>query len=316
MSQKPNFFKIGLFVILGLLILAGAIIFFGGGKFFEKKITVETYFDKPVEGLSVGASLEFQGVQIGNVSSIEFVFNEYDTSRQYVLVRAEIYGNRVAGKNQRRLFQSPKERLEGLKKMIQKGLRLQLASQGITGIAFLSAVYLDPDRYPPLEHDWKPEYIYIPSAPGTFAQITETIAELTQSIKSVDFKGISLDIEKLVKSLNNAVEQAKVGELSKDLRELVKNVNSTTMELDKTMKGKDVKETLANITALTGELKSTINQTNRFVLTRQYNLKMTMENIERISEDAREILDLLKKYPSWVIFGNPPPHTEVEENKK
>ena len=37
MSQKPDFFKIGLFVILALLLLAGAIILFGGGKFFVKK---------------------------------------------------------------------------------------------------------------------------------------------------------------------------------------------------------------------------------------------------------------------------------------
>ncbi len=316
MSQKPNFFKIGLFVILGLLMLAGAIILFGGGKFFERKITLETYFDQPVEGLSVGAALEFQGVQIGNVSYIGFVFNEYKTRRQYVLVRAEIYGNKVAGKNKGRLYNTDQERIEGIKKMAQKGLRLQLASQGITGIAFLNAVYLDPDRYPPLEHEWKPDYLYVPSAPGTIAQITQTIEELSQSIKSIDFKGISLDIEKLVASLNNAVEQAKVGDLSKDLRELIKSLNSTATELNTILKSKDAKQTLANVTAMTSDLRSTLNQTNRLISTRQYNLKMTMQNIERISEDAKEILDLLKKYPSWVLFGNPPPHTDIEENKK
>lgn len=316
MSQKPNFFKIGLFVILALLILAGAIIFFGGGKFFEKKYTVETYFDQPVEGLSVGAALEFQGVQIGNVSSIEFVFNEYSTDKHYVLVRAEIYGNKVSGKNKGRLFKSDEEREEGIMKMVQKGLRLQLASQGITGIAFLNAVYLDPERFPPLEHNWKPEYVYIPSAPGTIAQITETIEELSQSIKSIDFKEISQDIDKLVASLNEAVEQAKVGEMSKDVRELIKTLNTTTTELDSILKSKETKQTLANVTAITSDLRSTLNRTDRLLSSREHSIKLTMENIERISEDGRELLELLKKYPSWVLFGNPPPHIEGEEKSK
>ena len=313
MSQKPNFFKIGLFVVLALLILAGAIIFFGGGKFFEEKVTVETYFDQSVQGLSVGSSLEFQGVQIGNVSYIGFAFNEYKTNRQYVLVRAQIYGNKVAGKGKGRLYETDKARVEGFKEMISQGLRLQLASQGITGIAFLNAVYLDPARYPALEHEWKPEYMYIPSAPGTITQITETIEQLSDSIDNIDFKQISEEIEKLVVSLNKTVEDAKVGELSKDLKELIKSLNSTVTELDTILKSNDAKQTLANVTAITSDLRTTLNRTDRLLSSREHSLKLTMENIERVTEDARELMDMLKKYPSWVLFGNPPPHIGGED---
>lgn len=313
MSQKPNFFKIGLFVILALLILAGAIIFFGGGKFFEQKVTIETYFDQSVQGLSIGASLEFQGVQIGNVSYIGFAFNEYKTNKQYVLVRAQIYPNKVAPKGKGRLYQNDKERSLGYEKMVKEGLRLQLASQGITGIAFLNAVYLDPGRYPALEHDWKPEYMYIPSAPGAISQITETIEELSESINNIDFKEISQQIEKLVVSLNKAVEEAKVGELSKELKDLIKGLNSTVTELDKILTSEDAKKTLSNVAAITSDLKSTLNRTDRLLSSREHNLKLTMENIERVTEDARELMDILKKYPSWVLFGNPPPHIEGEE---
>jgi phospholipid/cholesterol/gamma-HCH transport system substrate-binding protein/paraquat-inducible protein B len=316
MSQKPNYFKIGLFVILALLILAGAIIFFGGGKFFEEKVTIETYFDQSVQGLSVGASLEFQGVQIGNVSYIGFAFNEYKTNREYVLVRAQIYPNKVAGKGKGQLYETDKERAEGYQNMVKKGLRLQLASQGITGIAFLNAVYLDPARYPALEHEWKPEYQYIPSAPGTISQITETIEELSESIDNIDFKQISEEIEKLVVSLNKAVEDAKVGELSKDLKELIKGLNSTVTELDTILKSKDAKETLANVTAITSDLRTTLNRTDRLLSSREHSVKLTLENIERISEDMREFMETIKKYPSWVLFGNPPPHIEGEDKSE
>jgi phospholipid/cholesterol/gamma-HCH transport system substrate-binding protein/paraquat-inducible protein B len=316
MSQKPNYFKIGLFVVLALLILAGAIIFFGGGKFFEEKVTIETYFDQSVQGLSVGSSLEFQGVQIGNVSYIGFAFNEYKTNRQYVLVRAQIYGNKIAGKGKGRLYETDKARVEGFKEMISQGLRLQLASQGITGIAFLNAVYLDPARYPALEHEWKPEFMYIPSAPGTITQITQTIEELSDSIENIDFKQISEEIEKLVVSLNKTVEDAKVGELSKDLKVLINSLNSTTTELDNILKSKDAKETLANVTAITSDLRTTLNRTDRLLSSREHSVKLTLENIERISEDMREFMETLKKYPSWVLFGNPPPHIEGEDKAK
>ncbi|MCC6712236.1 MAG: MCE family protein [Candidatus Dadabacteria bacterium] len=314
--KKPNYFKIGLFVIAATLLLAAAIIIFGGGKFFQKKTTIETYFDQSVQGLSVGASLEFQGVQIGNVSYIGFVFNEYHTRKTYVLVRAEIYLDKIAGEGKKRLFETDEERLQGYGQMIQKGLRLQLASQGVTGIAFLNAVYLDPDRYPPLEHDWTPEYSYIPSAPGTITQITQTIENLSRSIESIDIEKITDGVEDLVVSLNNAVEQAKVGELSADLRKLVKTLDTTTAELDKMLKSQETKETIANVVAITGELNRTLRRTDRLLSNREHNIKLTMDNVERITEDMKEFMELLKKYPSWVLFGSPPPHIEPEGEEK
>ncbi len=219
MGQKPNFFKIGLFVIAGTLVLAIAIIIFGAGKFFEKKYIVETYFDQSVQGLEVGAALKFQGVQVGNISEIGFVFQEYDTDYQYVIVRAEIYPDR-SGYSTKPLFIDDDDRKRGLEKMIKKGLRLQLASQGVTGIAFLNAVYLDPKLYPALNIDWKPSYSYIPSAPGTIEQITQTIQKLTKTIQSINFKEISDDIEQLFVTLNMAVQQADIPQLSKDMQNL------------------------------------------------------------------------------------------------
>jgi paraquat-inducible protein B len=252
-------------------------------------------------------------VQIGNVSYIGFVFNEYKTTKEYVLVRAEVYPDKVGGKGKGQLYKTDEERLKGYQRMVKDGLRLQLASQGITGVAFLNAVYLDPNRYPPLEYEWKPEYPYIPSAPGTIAQITETIENLSESIDNIDFKEISDQIEKLVVSLNKAVEDAKVGELSKDLSKLIGSLDSATTELNSILKSNESKETLANVAAITSDLKNTLNRTDRLLSSREHSVKLTLENIERISEDMREFMETIKKYPSWVLFGNPPPHIEGEE---
>ena len=308
MSQKPNFFKIGLFVILGTLVLAIGIIVFGAGKFFEKKYVVETYFDQSVQGLEVGAALKFQGVQVGNISEIGFVFQDYDTDYQYVLVRAQVYPNKSSSGEKRKLFIDDDDRELGLDKMIEKGLRLQLASQGITGIAFLNAVYLDPELYPPLNIDWKPRHPYIPSAPGTIEQITQTIQKLTKTIESIDFKEISDDVEQLVVTLNMAVEQADIPQLSKDLQGLIKSLDNAVANTDKIIKSKELKQTLANISQTTEELKITLRRTDRLLQNREHNIETILQNAERISEDLREFMVTVKRYPSWVLFGEPPPH--------
>ena len=46
--------------------------------------------------------------------------------------------------------------------MITKGLRVRLASQGITGAAFLEADYIDPEKFPPMEIIWEPKTYYVP----------------------------------------------------------------------------------------------------------------------------------------------------------
>ena len=318
MSQKPNFFKIGLFVIAGTLFLAIAIIFFGAGKFFEEKYVVETYFDQSVQGLSVGAALSFQGVQVGNISEIGFVFQDYNTDLQYVLVRAEIYPNKGRHKGKSNLFVDDNDREQGFKKMIDKGLRLQLASQGVTGIAFLNAVYLEPDSYPPLKINWKPEYTYIPSAPGTIAQITQTIEKLTKTIESINFKEISDDVEELVVTLNTAVQQADIPQVSKDLQSLLVSLDKTVTNTDKLINSNDTKQTLANIAETTQELKRTLKRTDRLIQNREHNIEAILQNVERVSEDVNEFMVTVRRYPSWVLFGEPPPrfgHKDKEENK-
>lgn len=313
MGQKANYFKIGLFVILGSLFLAGALIIFGGGKFLEEKYTVETYFDQSVQGLDVGAALKFQGVQIGNVSYIGFVFNEYRTDYQYVLIRAQIFPNKVHGEGKGRMFRDDFDRKQGIEEMIQNGLRLQLASQGVTGIAFLNAVYFDPKLYPPLETNWTPEYTYIPSAPGTITMITQTLEKLGAAIERIKFQEITDGINELVTSLNKAVEQAEIGELSKDLQQLVATLDKTTNEIDSILKSKETKETVANISEISTDLKFALKRADRMLSSREHNIKITMENVERISEDLREFMETVKKYPSWVLFGNAPPQFGEEE---
>jgi len=50
MTQKANFFKLGLFVIIAFGLGAAFLIIFGAGQFFKKELLAETCFNESVQG--------------------------------------------------------------------------------------------------------------------------------------------------------------------------------------------------------------------------------------------------------------------------
>ena len=70
MAKQANRMMIGVFVVIAVFIMAASLVIFGSGQFFKKTVKCVLYFDGSVKGLSVGAPVLFQGVQIGSVTSI------------------------------------------------------------------------------------------------------------------------------------------------------------------------------------------------------------------------------------------------------
>ncbi|MFZ9023364.1 MAG: MlaD family protein, partial [Anaerohalosphaeraceae bacterium] len=77
MSTKPNYFKLGLFILIALFLLVTAIILFGSGVFEKEKTFFETYFADPVSGLAPGSPVLEQGVKVGVVEAISFARHDY-----------------------------------------------------------------------------------------------------------------------------------------------------------------------------------------------------------------------------------------------
>ena len=308
MSRKANYFKIGAFVIIGLAIAVIGIVVFGAGKFFRHKIMIETYLDQSVQGLNVGAPLKYQGVQVGNVKEIGFAFNYYPTSYTYVVVRAEIQQELVGERKSLGRIPTEEERISRIMELIEKkGLRLQLDSQGITGVAFLNMVNLDPKRFPPLKIDWEPESLYIPSAPGVITQIEEAIENLTGTLETIDIKGITDKVNQILVSTDKAIEDAQIPVIAQDIRELLAALEDNTKSLNSILESQEVKQTLKNLSQTLENVNTASGRFNRFTSDKQQELDRILEDIRVTSENLRELTDTAKRYPSWFLFGNPPP---------
>src|SRR5689334_6219100 len=158
--KKINEFKLGLFILTGLVILAAGIVGFGAARSFEKTTLEETYVTGNVDGLAVGAPVTLRGVRVGKVTRIDFTWNTYpQTEPRYVLIEFEVR-NSVA---RERPSQS---RSELFAAEVKQGLRARVKAAGFLGTSFLSLEYVDPHYYPTLPVPWRPRYSYVPSAPS------------------------------------------------------------------------------------------------------------------------------------------------------
>jgi phospholipid/cholesterol/gamma-HCH transport system substrate-binding protein/paraquat-inducible protein B len=325
MSAKANYFKIGVFVISAAIIAIIAIIALGAGSFFQKKIYMETYMDGSVQGLDVGAPLKFRGVKIGHVEKINFVADEYvlDPTGKDFMEHANYVFIKASFEPHERELDTEDKLHARLDDMIEKGLRVRLASQGITGVAFLQVDFLDPKAYPPLKIGWKPKTHYLPSAPSMLTRITDTLQRIIDRAEEIDVEGITEGLETTLNDVSNTLADLNVKKLSKELEELLVTLNkkagpllSDTSETMGSVK-KFIEDTKKPLTQSIGELpeiivqlKRTLRKFKNIVSSDEENITMSTENVRVITGNLRDLTENAKRYPSMLMFGDPPPRSQ------
>jgi len=315
MSAKPDYFRIGLFVTGGVGILVAALLVFGGGQMFSPKITMETYIKSTVQGIDVGSPVKFRGVLIGKVTKMSFAFTEYDVKSvgalsNYVVLFMDI--NREVFPH---MFTEDLTPL--LNRGIEQGLRVRIEPQGITGLNYLDIDYYDPTRFPVLWPTWKPQYYYIPSAPGELTSFLDSINGILREVEKLNIGGISENGAELLENLNKAVVGAQVDKLSADLQALIQDSNAILQKSDIPALSADAKRFLSEIESSNRELRKILKNIEpatsklkpaefRDVLNRISN---TTANLEQLTEEV-------KRRPSLLMWGKPPATPLKNEPKK
>lgn len=325
MSERANYLKIGLFVIGAIIIAVTAIVVLGAGSLFQKQILVETYFDESVQGLDIGSAVKIRGVQVGKVEAITLVDSVYDTHKRYVLVRIALL--------KRSLGRTANVIQKGLPEEIAQGLRIRMAFQGVTGLAFLEADYLPAEQAPCLDIDWQPEYPYIPSAPSTITRYTEAVDKILKNLDNLDIARITEGIEQAVTGLNRVMGEAHVAQISDQSVALLKELRTTNTRIDKLLAAGDAPlqhffatlpelsqsltrsarqlETLA--TDLPKDLEPvghSLRQMSALLTAEQQTIETTLNNFRQTSENLLDLSENARAYPAQVIFGTPPPSVE------
>ena len=335
MTEKPNFFKLGVFTLIAVVLMVGGILLFGSGKLGEEEVYYETYFANSVVGLTKSSPVYLNGVKIGEVQEVNFVRRRYKvpetddgTSEYGSYVRVVIAADED---------ELPRHEIQGdqsrIKRSIEKGLRLQLASNLITGQAYLESVYLDPQRFPSMEVPWQPEYYYVPSAPSVITTMKDSLDAILSKLSEIQFDKVADNLNGLLVSLNETVQEAELGALSQKMQKMVDNADQAILDSDiKEIRVKTIalvdelrqsnaalKELLAkpdsvekldNLPVMIDEFSKTLQKLGWILNTETPEVKRIMDNIRQLTENLNYLSEQLKDNPSQLLLSTPPSKQE------
>jgi ABC-type transporter Mla subunit MlaD len=237
----------------------------GSGRWFQPRITIETYFNESVQGLDIGSKVKYRGVVIGDVTRIAFTYTRYQLEKpmserlRYVLVEAQLQPQLLGGRVAAGDITSPQNAaLE-----VERGLRVRIAPQGITGTNYLEMDYVNSDANPPLPIDWVPVYVYIPSSPSTVTQFVNAASEIMDRLHRLDVEGTVERLNRLLVTMNDRIGALDTRSLSQRAERALDRMDRTLGTIDSKLASVDTKRLSDEAAGLIAELRTTNAEVKR-----------------------------------------------------
>lgn len=252
-ENKANYAKIGFFVLAGFGFILLAIGIAGARILSRKEIYAETYISESVTGLEIGSPVKYRGVPIGAVKRIGFVYGEYgdQMSVQDAPLNAQQILVIMALDPKQFLPMKAEDPSQFLEDLIATGLRVKVASQGITGLSYIEFDYFPTgqptDPYKQLT--WKPKNSYIPSAPSTFFIFKKTTEELMIKFNQLDLQGLTDEFAALLQTTRMKVSDVDTAALSSETTQLLSELRNMAKSIQALVDTPEVQQMPAEFVA-------------------------------------------------------------------
>jgi paraquat-inducible protein B len=239
-------------------------------------LTVVMNFNQSLRGLSPGATVDFRGIVLGEVTSIGI---DYDPkARNFMMpVTMNLYPDRLG----KRFRESVENRgtvagKELLKELVAHGLRGQLR----TGNLLTSQLYVALDMFPkaPLAKvDVERTPLELPTVPNTLDELQLQVADIAKKLDQVPFDQIGAN-------LNSAL----------------KNADHLFKQLD-TQVAPEARDTLAAAKQTFGTAEATLQQDSPL----QSDVHHALTELTRTLQSLNALSDYLERHPESLLRGKP-----------
>lgn len=238
-------------------------------------------FDQALRGLKVGAPVEFLGMQIGKVVTVNLDFDP--TDRSFPLDVGIVMFPQRLGRAHVKMLEALKHdpndeaaaiRLIGT--FVENGLR----AQARTGNLLTGQLYISLDFYPKavkVEFDSNARPVIIPSIPGDFEQVQEQLQAVVEKISK-------LPLDRIAANLDGSLVE---------MRKVLKQVNAKTLP--------GVTTTLADASGALKSASSTLAEDSP----QREQLTRTLDELGRTARSLRELSDYLGRNPESLLRGRP-----------
>jgi paraquat-inducible protein B len=235
-------------------------------------------FNQSLRGLVVNAPVDFLGVNIGRVVSVDLDYDPATGSFPGV-VGAVIYPQRLGGANDKLKEQAgggdeEEQTSRILGRFVERGLRAQIRTGNLLTGQLYIAMDFDP-KAPKIAYNPKSRPLEIPTVGGSFDKLQEQL-------------------------------QAFVDKLGKiPIDELANNLNGSLVELQKTMKQVNT-DVLPQVRGTLQQAQKTIGNANATFSDdspARQQLSQAMEEVQRTARSVRVLTDFLSRHPESLIRG-------------
>lgn len=329
MGSKTAALRVGMFVLCAIIAVL-AVIFFLSGAVLHPGTPYETYFSESVQGLDVGTAVKFRGVTIGKITDIGLVTAEYPPANnalrnekvyRQVVVRFSVDLHKIGA-------------AVNIDQAVAHGLRVQIAPQGITGLAYLELTFVSPTQFPVTPVPWHPDSPVLPSIPSTLTQVQDAVEHVLASFSKVDLAKMVNDLTQLTDTLDQEVTTGDAHKAIANANTLLVNLNAqvsaadlpaTTAAARNLLDGRQTRTILTQLSQTTRQLskvstelpalvaasQATVNQASETTADLEAELQPVLANLQATAASLNALTQQLRNNPAQVLLGaEPPPEDE------
>jgi paraquat-inducible protein B len=235
-------------------------------------------FNQSLRGLVVNAPVDFLGVNIGRVVSVDL---DYDAATGTFpgVVGAVIYPQRLGGANDKLREQAgsgdeEEQTSRILGRFVERGLRAQIRTGNLLTGQLYVAMDFDP-KAPKIAYNAKARPLEIPTTGGSFDKLQEQLQAFVDKLGKIP-------IDELAKNLNGSLVE---------LQKTMKQVNSNVLP--------QVRGTLQQAQKTIGNANATFSDDSPA----RQQLGQAMEEVQRTARSVRVLTDFLSRHPESLIRG-------------
>jgi paraquat-inducible protein B len=249
----------------------------------EEVQTYLLYFTESLRGLAPGAPVDFRGIVIGEVKAISVEYDRESKTLRFP-VEIEIYPERMRSRYRPgapQLSAMEREPHALFDRLVKRGFRAQLKTANLLTGQMLVALDFFPNAAR-AQVDWEKSPPVLPTMPGAFEDLQETLANIARKLDKVPFDTIGSNLDKSLVTLRATLDSAD---------KLVRQIDGSVLP--------EMKETLEQARKTLGNAERSLASDAPV----QQDLRDTLNEVSRAARSVRDLTDYLNRHPEALLRG-------------
>ena len=245
------------------------------------KLPFVIHFKDSVRGLSVGAAVDFRGIQVGEVQSIKLVLAKNKTDIELpitIAIYPERFRNLQTDDNQ---ILSLADQKKIINRLVENGMRAQMRTSNlITGQLYIALDYAPNAKKAKI--NWASNPPQMPSVNSSLNEIQERIASIVKKMDQIPLQSIGQNADQTLKMLQQTLASS----------------NALIQKIDQELVP-EAKGTLSSAQGAFKQVQTTLQPESPV----QQNLDQTLQELSKAAQSLRALSDYLTRHPEALIQG-------------